>query len=203
MKNIKSFSLFVLLLILGLLACEDHFLEVAPTGSLGAVELSSKEGLEGTLIGTYGMLLGRVGFFSDATNWVWGSVLGGDANKGSSEGDQPRINEVQAFAAQSNNSAVLQRYSVLYEGIARANATLGLLVNAEDNVSEVDKIRIQGEARFLRGHFYFELKKSFNNTPYIDEQWDEVTPVRNDQELWPFIEADFQFAFVQLQNHSL
>ncbi len=198
MKNIKIYGAILMLGMLGIIACKDSFLEVAPTGTLSSVELSSKEGLDGALIGAYSMLLGRAGFYSDATNWVWGSILGGDANKGSSEGDQAVINEVQAFAVQSNNNAVLEKYSVLYEGIARANATLRLLATAQENVSEADKIRIQGEARFLRGHYYFELKKSFNNTPYVDEQWDEVTPVSNDQELWPYIEADFQFAFEHL-----
>jgi len=203
MKNIKSYSAILLLLTLCIIACKDSFLDVAPTGTLSSVELSSKEGLDGALIGAYSMLLGRAGFYSDATNWMWGSVLGGDANKGSSEGDQAVINEVQAFAVQSNNNAVLEKYSVLYEGIARANATLRLLATAQENVSEADKIRIQGEARFLRGHYYFELKRSFNNTPYLDEQWDEVTPVPNDQELWPFIEADFQFAFEHLPGTQI
>jgi len=173
-------------------------LEVAPTASLSPFELSSLDGLEGSLIGTYSILLGRAGFFSDATNWLWGSVMGGDANKGSSEGDQSIVNEVQAYAAQSNNFAVLEKYSVLYEGISRANVTIKLLLNADKNVSESDKSRILSEAKFLRGHYYFELKKNFNNTPYIDENWDEVTPVSNNLDLWPFIEADFQFAYDNL-----
>ena len=178
--------------------CNESFLEVAPTSSLSSFELSSLDGLEGSLIGTYSILLGRSGFYSDATNWFWGSVLGGDANKGSSEGDQSIVNEIQAYAAQSNNFAVLDKYSVMYEGISRANATIRLLLRADENVSESDKIRILAEARFLRGHYYFELKKNFNNTPYIDEDWDEASPIRNDQDLWPFIEADFSFAYDNL-----
>lgn len=198
MQKTKTYILLVCCLVFTIVACKDSFLDVAPTSSLSTVELSSKEGLEGALIGAYSMLLGRTGFFSDASNWVWGSIRGGDANKGSDEGDSPILNEVQAFAVQANNNAVLEKYSILYEGIARANATLRLLLVAEENVSEADKLRIQAEARFLRGHFYFELKKNFNNTPYVDEHWDEVTPIRNDRDLWPFIEADFQFAFDHL-----
>lgn len=198
-KTIAYCSLILMLTI----ACKDDFLDVAPAGSLSSVELSSKEGLEGALIGAYSMLLGRAGFYSDATNWVWGSVLGGDANKGSSEGDQSRINEIQAFAVQPNNTAVLEKYSILYEGVARTNATLRLLSTARENVSEADKIRIEAEAKFLRGHYFFELKKNFNDTPYLDEEWDEVTPVSNDQDLWPFIEADFQFAFDHLPGTQI
>ncbi|MEM0993248.1 MAG: RagB/SusD family nutrient uptake outer membrane protein, partial [Bacteroidota bacterium] len=34
--------------------------------------------------------------------------------------------------------------------------------------------------------------------PFVDETWDEVTPVGNKEDIWPFIEADFQFAFDNL-----
>ena len=198
MQKTNTYISLVCILAFVLMACKDSFLDVAPTGSLGSTELSSLEGIEGTLIGAYSMLLGRVDPFSGATNWIWGSIRGGDANKGSEEGDAPFINEIQTFAVQPSNQALLWKYRVLYEGIARANGTLRLLLVAQQNVSEADKIRIEAEARFLRGHFYFDLKKNFNNTPYVDEYWDEVTPIQNDQDLWPFIEADFQFAFDHL-----
>ncbi len=196
----KHLTKTILLLIIVLLHfdCQDNFLEVAPASSLSFNELSSKEGLEGALIGAYSMLMGRGGFYADASNWLWGSVMGGDANKGSSAGDQAVANEIQTFNVQSGNPAVLQKYQALYEGVARANTTLKLLQNADKLVAESDKTRIAAEARFLRGHYYFELKKIFNNTPFVDEQWDEVTPVRNDRDLWPFIEADFQFAYDRL-----
>src|SRR5690606_14185396 len=53
----------------------------------------------------------------------------------------------------------------------------------------------------LRGHYYFELKKAFGNTPYVDESVDYgsgIEKVKNDQDLWPKIEADFKFAFDNL-----
>lgn len=179
-------------------ACKDEFLDVSPTGSLGEAELSSKAGLEGSLIATYSMLLGRGGFYSDVSNWFWGSVMGGDANKGTNAGDQSQMNEVQTYAVQTNNGSVLEKYRSAYEGVARANATLKLVGVAGDGVSESDKTRIAAEARFLRAFYYFELKKNFNNTPYVNETWDEVTPVSNDADLWQFIDADLQFAFDNL-----
>ena len=178
-------------------SCSDEFLEVAPTGSLGSVELSSQAGLEGSLISSYAMLLGRNGFYSDASNWFWGSVLGGDANKGTNAGDQSQVNEIQAYSAQTINSSVLEKYATTYEGIARANATLGLVAIAS-TVSESVKTRITAEARFLRGHYYFDLKKNFDDTPYVDETWNGVDPVGNAADLWPSIEADLKFAFDNL-----
>jgi hypothetical protein len=195
--QIKYTFVWFLILLSGV-SCSDDFLDVNPTVSLQFPDLSSIDGVESSLIGTYSILLGRIGFFSDASNWVWGSIRGGDANKGSVEWDQSAINGVQAYSVQSNNTAVLQKYNNLYEGITRANATIRLLGIAQGKVSQSDKNRILAEARFLRGHYYFDLKKNFNNTPYVDENWDEVTPVKNDQDLWPFIEADFLFAYINL-----
>ena len=200
MHKIKLVLLTVVVMALSITACKDSFLDVAPTGSLSSTELSSKAGLEGTLIGAYSMLLGRSGFFSDASNWFWGSVLGGEANKGTNAGDQSQANEIQAYSPQTNNSSIFEKYRALYEGVARANATLKLVAVAQEDVAQEDKTRITAEARFLRGHYYFGLKKNYNNTPYVDETWDEITPVGNDADLWVPIEADFQFAYDNLPD---
>lgn len=200
MQKIKMLIASLLAMLVLIPACKDEFLEVAPTGSLSSVELSTLPGLEGSLIAAYSMLLGRSGFYSDASNWFWGSVLGGDANKGTNAGDQSQVNEIQTYAAQTTNASVAEKYRATFEGVARSNATLRLVAVAEAAgiVSTSDLTRVAAEARFLRGHYYFDLKRNFNNVPYVDENWDEVTPVANNQDLWPFIEADFQYAFDNL-----
>jgi starch-binding outer membrane protein, SusD/RagB family len=197
MKKIKILMLSLTVLLLAVTACKDSFLDVSPQGSLGTTELSSLAGLEGSLIASYSMLLGRSGFYSDVSNWFWGSVLGGDANKGTDPGDQSQVNEIQSYATQTNNGSVLEKYRATYEGVARCNATLQLVAGAE-SVAEADRTQIAAEARFLRGVYYFELKKNFNNTPYVDENWDEVSEVGNREDLWQYIEADFTFAMDNL-----
>jgi len=197
MKTVRIITLSMIAALAVTVACQDSFLEVAPAGALSQAELSSQEGLEGSLVGTYASLLGRAGFYSDASNWFWGGVLGGDANKGSDPGDQSQVNEIQLYSAQTNNVSIDQKYRAAFEGVARANNTLKLVALSE-TASEEAKTRIAAEARFLRGHYYFDLKKNFNDVPYVDENWDEVTPIPNDQNLWPMIEMDFQFAFDNL-----
>lgn len=198
MKITRIIGLTVVTIMATTVACQKDFLEVQPAASLSESELASRAGLEGALIGAYSPLLGKAGFYSDASNWFWGSVLGGEANKGSDPGDQSQVNEIQIYSAQTNNGSVLQKYQATYEGVARTNAVLKLIPQAPETVDEATKTRIAAEARFLRGHYYFELKKNFNDVPYVDETWDEVEPVPNNQNLWPFIEADFQFAFENL-----
>ena len=203
MKMTKIIALTLLILMVAVVACKESFLDVAPTGALQEEQLTSPAGLEVSLIAAYSMLLGRSGNYSDASNWFWGSVLGGDANKGSNAGDQSQMNEVQNYVTQTNNISVLQKYTATYEGVARSNLTIRLVQNADPVVTEEVKTRIEAEARFLRGHYYFDLKKNFGDVPYVDDTWDEVTPVSNNVDIWPFIEADFQAAFDNLPEEQV
>jgi hypothetical protein len=174
---------------------------VPPTASLTEGVLSSKAGLEGLLIGTYSVLNGRGnGWHAGATNWLWGSIRGGDANKGTNAGDFSSMNPVERFELDPTNSEVHSKWLGSYEGIARANRLLAVLETSTD-VTEAERARIAGEARFLRGHYYFELKKHFGMAPYIDETLDlttGATEVKNDTDLWPKITEDFLFAYNNL-----
>jgi len=199
MKKLIYIFLIVVTTIFCITSCSDEFLEINPTGSLSSEILATEVGIDLALISSYSMLLGRGGYYADASNWFWGSVLGGDANKGTNAGDQPQVNEIQTYNAQTNNESILEKYSATFEGIARANNTLKLVALAEE-ASEDVKNRVTAEARFLRGHYYFDLKKNFNDVPYVDENWDGVEKVGNDLDLWEPITADFQYAYDNLSG---
>lgn len=183
------------------LSCSDSFLDVPPTASLTEEVLSSRNGLEGLLIGTYSVINGRGnGWHGGATNWLWGSIRGGDANKGTNAGDFSSMNPIERFELDATNSEVHAKWLGSYEGVARANRLLALLAISTD-VTEAERARIGGEARFLRGHFYFELRKSFKMVPYVDETLDlttGATEVKNDVDIMPKIIEDFMFAFNNL-----
>ncbi|MEM1134407.1 MAG: RagB/SusD family nutrient uptake outer membrane protein [Bacteroidota bacterium] len=199
MKITKIVLSSLLMIFISFTACnDDEFLEVLPPGSLAEDQLQTRAGLEASLIASYSTLLGRRGSWSDASNWFWGGVLGGDANKGTDPGDASQLNEIMRYEPQAVNDAIEQIYSTNFEGIARANATLRILANVGDDVSAEFKTRIEGETRFLRAHYYFALKRIFNNVPYVDETWDGEELVPNNRDLYEFIEADFQFAFDNL-----
>jgi hypothetical protein len=203
-KTANKFMIVVniaLILNLFLSACKDSFLDVPPTGSLTEDVLASKKGVENLLVGAYSMLNGRFAWYGGSSNWVHGSILGGDANKGTNAGDQAVVNPVQRFETLPTNGVVSDKWNASYEGVSRANATLRVLANTTDpNLTDADRNRLSGEARFLRGHYYFELKRLWNNVPYVDETMttDEAVKVKNDRDIWPNIEADFQYAFDNL-----
>jgi hypothetical protein len=71
-----------------------------------------------------------------------------------------------------------------------------LLAKATD-ITAARATQIQAEARFLRGHYHFEAKKTFNNVPYVDDKATDFN-VPNDRNIWPDIEADLKFAYDNL-----
>ncbi|MFN7118253.1 MAG: RagB/SusD family nutrient uptake outer membrane protein [Saprospiraceae bacterium] len=183
-------------------ACSEDFLEVPPTGQLANEQLKSKAGIEGLLIGAYAPLRGFGSFYDGPSNWVTGSILGGDANKGTNAGDQNVINPIQRFETQpTDGGPVIDKWRALFEGVSRANAVLRILAEAGPDVTEADKKRISAEARFLRGHYYFDLKRIYNNVPFLDETLDYgsgIEKVPNTTDIWPKIEEDFRFAAANL-----
>ena len=185
---------------LATVSCKDTFLEVPVTGQLAGTQLASKPGIEGSLIAAYSILNGRGDRLASFANWVWGGIRGGDANKGTDPGDFSSINPLQRFETISTDD-VGGTWQRKYEGISRCNSTLKLLKSAPADMSGADKTRVTAEARFLRGLYYFDLKRLFGNTPYIDETVDYGTgieKVSNTAELWPKIEADAKFAYDNL-----
>jgi tetratricopeptide (TPR) repeat protein len=184
----------------GPIACKEDFLDVPVTEQLTEATLGNQRGIEGMLIGAYSALNGKDnGWFGGATNWLWGSIRGGDANKGSNAGDFNTMSPIQRFELDAVNPEINGKWAGSYEGVARVNALLSNMAKATD-ANEASKTRISAEARFLRGHYYFELKKTFNNVPYVDETMDIATAskVPNNADIWPKIEADLQFAFDNL-----
>lgn len=182
-------------------SCSDDFLEVPPTGLLAEAQLTSLAGIEASLIAAYSQVNGRANRLASPSNWVWGSIRGGEANKGTDPGDFSTINPIQRFEVNAASGNVGDKWNGAYEGIARCNNVLRLLQNPGEDVTEADKVRIAAQARFLRAHYYFELKKLYGDTPYVDENVDYgsgLEDVSNNQDLYPFIEADFQYAIDNL-----
>lgn len=178
-------------------SCSEEFLDVPPVGQLSENQLTSLAGLDASLIAAYSQVNGRGNRLGSPSNWVWGSIRGGEANKGTDPGDFTTINPIQRFENDAAGGEMGSKYNVAYEGIARANSVLRLLEKAGPDVTPADKIRLSAQARFLRAHFYFELARDYNQTPYVDEKVDYGTgleKVKNDKPLWPFIEADFKYA---------
>jgi starch-binding outer membrane protein, SusD/RagB family len=203
MKRLK-YKLIVLAGVLGLItfyACKKNFLDKTPQGALNPATVANKAGVEAILVGAYHALLGEVNWGSAPSNWTFGSIDGGDSYKGSVPSDQGDITNLENYAYSVSNPYLDQKWLGLYHGVQRANDVLRNMALATD-ISPDDQKIIGGEARFLRGYWHLEGKKMWKNVPFVDES---VTPANADSvsnldasgnfvEIYPQIEADFQFA---------
>ena len=199
----KKNILKIFIVVLGIafvVSCSKSFLDNKPIGVLDQNILSDLNGVQGLLVGAYSLLDGNGGgvnqWSASGDNWVYGSVVGGDANKGSNAGDQGDIEPLQKYNALANNGYPEGKWKLLYNAINRCNVTLQTLAKAT-SVSDADRKTITAETKFLRAHYHFEAKRMWNNVPFVDEN-NKAKALANTADIWPLIEADFQFAFENL-----
>ena len=202
MKSKTKYLLIALttaLTVIGISGCKKTYLEPQPFARYTPEQLQSLKGIEGLLVGTYGILdgqgiAGASGWMVGATNWVYGDVISDDAYKGTDANDQPQMTQIELWAATSSNTYFNYKWLSIYEGVARAND----VIRFADKIPELtaaDKTNYLGQARFLRGHFHFEAKRMWNKVPFISES---TTTYDNKTDIWPKIEADFKFAYDNL-----
>lgn len=99
---------------------------------------------------------------------VFGLQFSMDCMGGISCGYDPASYQVfQKGTYDVKEGKVLDKWKYLYEGIARAN----IVIQNVDNCDMSDELKTQykGEAKFLRGLFYFTLLDFFGGVPIYDE----------------------------------
>lgn len=194
----KILTIAILFLITGA-GCKKSYLDVASTTGISLEELSNKNGVQQLLIGAYhdvtGLTVKSSWWSTTGTNWVYGDITSGDAFRGGTNDGADGVT-IEHFLAQSSTGYLGDKWRTVYDGVARCNKTI-LAANAATDMTEAEKTAAIAEARFLRGHFHFEAKKMWNNVPYIDETVTDFK-VSNEVDIWPNIEADFQFAFTNM-----
>jgi tetratricopeptide (TPR) repeat protein len=200
----KIYIILSMALAVSISACKKS-LDKPLLGALETPLLETKDGVNGLLIGTYSALDGMAGtsaigggnpWETSPDNWVLGGIAGGDANKGSVAGDVSEIEPIMQFYSDATNVFYNSKWKADYEGISRANTTIKVAAKVAA-LSDVEKANITAQARFLRAHYYFDLRKIFKNVPYIDETTTNFNQP-NSTDVWPKIEADFDYAYKNL-----
>ncbi len=201
----KISKIFAFLLVITLpFSCADDFLDVTPNGALDANILATKDGVNNLLIGAYAMVDGvssnGFGWEAASSNWVYGSIRGMEANKGTDTGDQPDINPIQTYTETSTNPYLAVKWGSVYDGISRVNEALKVLAVAETNgtISAEDATSFRLQARTLRGYYHLEAYRMWEKIPYIDEKTD-LAKAGNDEDARDKIIADLQ-AGIALPN---
>ncbi|UII26416.1 RagB/SusD family nutrient uptake outer membrane protein [Fulvivirga maritima] len=190
-------------------SCGDDYLEEDPYGEIAPDKMTDPENVERTIVAAYSMLNGQYdqsssAYNSPASNWSFGDVMSDDAYKGGGgTGDQSQIHLMEIFNINPTISDLQRKWAALYEGIKRANISIDLLHKSEEFDADLKEVRL-GELYFLRGHYFFELKRIYNQIPYVadslvlvDDYYLSNTTFTSD-ELWENIEGEFEKAYEML-----
>jgi hypothetical protein len=205
MKKGISIVVSIIAVTLIIYSCKKKFLELSPEGVYTIGDLTNKKGVDGMLINAYATLDGRQDQQNGgASNWLWGSIRGGDAYKGTEPTDMVDANPVMRFELLPSTGQIPNKWSAIWDGVGGANQVLKVLPLATD-ISEEDAKQIEAEARFIRGFMHFEGKKAFGNIPYVDETVTDLKVPNTDAggayvNIWPQIEADLKFAYDNLDE---
>ena len=202
----KKITITFLSLIFLTIGCSEEFTDIDPIGALSNAQLENNKGVNLLLTGAYSVLDGvrqnsqGNEWGRSADNWV-ADVISDDAHKGSTDSDQADLFSLEMYNWSTGNGYFLARWSVLYAGVARANSVLKQISTSADPSSFILQ---EAQARFLRGHFNFELVKTFGSVPLItlqnaiDVEFNQ--PNASVADLWAAIEADFTYAKANLPS---
>jgi starch-binding outer membrane protein, SusD/RagB family len=206
--NWKKILILNFLVIAILFSCSKDTLDQRPLGQLDQPAIKNKAGVQGLLIGAYSLLDG-VGspnslnpWESPGSNWLYGSVCGSEAHKGSLSADQSDMQSIERFTTTAYNEFMGSKWGTVYDGVQRCNDVLRIMRQVPGLTSE-DTIEFRAETLFLRAFYHMEAKKMWNQVPFVDEYItydNDNYKMSNDIEIWPRIEEDLQYAISNLPD---
>lgn len=206
MKKAILYSAIALATSFGMSSCGDSFLLIDPAGSVSEGTLTTEEGIDMVLTGAYSSFNSMTQTawmgYGSLFNFVYGDVVGGDANKGSTAGDQPDWTQLETFTFSPSNGYIAGKWSSVYEAVKRANNVLKMAEDMGDALP--NRAVIEAQAKFIKAVWMFEGIKMFGAAiPYItleDYKANTDPAIGNIDEsgnyiyVWDKVEADLRDA---------
>ncbi|MEL7160046.1 MAG: RagB/SusD family nutrient uptake outer membrane protein, partial [Bacteroidota bacterium] len=197
----KKVQVLFLLLALGFASCEEY-LEEGLTGGVTADGVyDSPAGIELGLNAAYTAYTRLMGNANNREDGWSLTTMGTDMFQNGSDGGQKRYNRYDDI--EPGHNTITNAWEDLYIGINTANAVIGRAPNVIMNSERLADI--MGQARFLRGIYYFWLVRQYGAVHYSDEETVGVeteanrTPV---PELYARIIEDMEFAAENLPGQQ-
>ncbi|MFN2372235.1 MAG: RagB/SusD family nutrient uptake outer membrane protein, partial [Cyclonatronaceae bacterium] len=196
--NTKKIIISTILVLL-MLGC-DNFLSVNPQGELTqeAFPTTAADALQSTN-----------GVYATLRSWNYHSggfpileFMSDDAHKGSNPNDGAGTQgPYENFTFTPTQDGLDRWWAGLYQGIRRANVVIEKVPAIEMNANL--KTRYLGEARFLRGLYYFDLVRAFGGVPLVTITEPPLSlPKATAAEIYDQVELDLQFAIDNLPEKS-
>ncbi len=164
-RQITRLSLLTLVLGTALTACND-FLTTPPQGLIGVAAVQSDPAAAQNLVtGIYNTMWDGSMHGFDYVGMT--NIASDDADKGSSAADGANsfgtFDNLNPTAGVGN---INNLWASHYRAIARANQALALI--PQSAADQTTRNQLEGEGRFLRAYFYFNLVRFFGGVPLIE-----------------------------------
>lgn len=213
MKKLFIYSAMTALFAMG--SCAD-FLQVDPVGKKSEMDFQNQEGIVQLTTGMYAKLHCTNYFEGTLSNYAYGDVMGGSANKGSDSKDQPDFTSLETYRFATDNGYLNVKWKACYNGIFFSNNLINVAGKIQEELSAAKGeskdfyTETVAQARFMRGFWHFELVKLFGAAvPYVDDaalaenvnpQISNVDESGNYIYIWDKIIEDLQFAYDNLPD---
>lgn len=215
MKRLFIYAAIAAAAIGSMTSCSD-FLEVEPVGKMSEPDFLNQEGVSRLITGMYATLHNDSYFEGTLTNYAYGDVMGGSANKGSNFTDQPDFTSLETYTFAADNSYLSVKWKSCYNGVFFANNLINVAKQVETELTAVPGqskdyfTETIAQARFFRAFWHFEVVKLFGAAvPYVNDedvaanvnpQVSNVDESGNYIYIWDKIAEDFQYAYDNLPD---
>ena len=135
----------------GMTSCSD-FLDVKPVTNKNESDFVSKEGVTQLVTGMYASLNSSDQldnpFCATLTNYVYGDVMGGDANKGSTYQDQPDFTSLETYSFTTDNGYLEKKWRLNYNSVFKANNVIKVANQCKDEIERWNKNNFIPQIRY-------------------------------------------------------
>jgi hypothetical protein len=193
-RIILFFSVIILLI-----GCTD-FLKTDPQGQL--IEASFPVSSSDALLATNAIYAAVRDWYYNSGGYPILDIMSDDAYKGSNKNDQlATVGAYDNFTFNTTGDGLDRWWATLYQGIKWAN-----VVTERVSVIPMDttlRNRYVGEARFLRGLFYFDLVRAWGGVPLVTTTNPPLHLGKaTTQDIYNLIVSDLQYADTHLTKRS-
>lgn len=184
------------MLAIGISACEDAVTELTPQSTLTEANFyKTADDMDRAVIGIYSRYQSRM-----PRDWALLEMPTGQLHM-SSYRHIGGLEAVDNIDFQPQNDIFRNFWQTTYNGIFRANAVLAHLNDPQDYTGS-EREQLEGEAKFMRALFYFDLVRAFGGVPKVtnlltvDES--KSTPRATEEEIYALIVSDLTEAIERL-----
>ncbi len=185
--------------------CSESFLDSKPNdGTVSdAFAFQDKESFDSFTFGAYAEFMGT-NDGSGAMNWV---IIPNEILQDVVLVDEKPLDLASKFNA--SNGYIVDQWKTFYKVISKTNLLLEKAKGAEAFLTGEELVKIEAEAKFLRGFCYFMLARAYGNVPINLANYDPTKPVDQidgscvaEQQVWDQVISDLTDASLSLNTRT-